>query len=81
MDLREHPSPGRCGLVQQGEVFAPDVGHAAAAEHAERDRPSAFHRELAQPHVIVAQARIVRRSVHTFTGELHDPGVEAAQHR
>ena len=80
VDLREHPPARRRRFVEQGEVLAPDVGHAAPAEYAERDRPSTLYGELAQADVIVAQAGVVGSAVHPFPRELHDPCVQVTHH-
>ena len=60
--LREHAPARGGGLVEQVQVRAARrPGASAPAEHAERDRPPALDGEVAQPHVVVAQARDRRR--------------------
>ena len=78
MHLGEHAPAGGGGLVEQTEVLAPDVRHAATAEDPERHRAPGLDGEIAQADVVIAQPRIVRRPVHALPGDLEEPGVQLA---
>src|SRR5262249_35834986 len=80
VDLGEHAPAGRGRLVEQGQIRAPDIGHAAPAEHSEGHRPARLHSEVAQPHVILAQTRVPGRAVDTLAGQLEDARIEIAHH-
>src|SRR5262245_38717053 len=80
VDLGEHAPAGRGRLVEQGQIRAPDIGHAAPAEHSEGHRPARLHSEVAQPHVILAQTRVRGRAVDTLAGQLEDARIEIAHH-
>ena len=80
MHLGEHAPAGGGRLVQKREILPPHVGHAAPAEHAERDRAPGLDREIAQPRVVLAKPRIVRRPVDALAGDLEQAGVQIAHH-
>ncbi len=79
--LGEHPPARGRGLVEQLHVTAPHRGRLQAAEHAPRDGPPGLDREVAQAHVIVAEAgEIAELAADGLAGQLEDPGVHLAHH-
>ena len=78
MHLREHPAAARRRLVEQGQIRAPEVGLFAPAEQAPRDGAPALDGQIAQPHVIVAQALGI--SARPLAGQLEHARVLVAHH-
>src|SRR5262249_60622372 len=78
---RAEPAPPRRGrLLEEREVVAPDVRRVLAAEDAEGDGTPRLHRELAEPAVIVLEARVARLAIHALPRDLEDARVHLAHH-
>ena len=76
--LGEHAPARGGGLLEQGEVGAPDLGRLPPAEQTPGHGPSRLDGQIAQPDLIIAQTGITRRAVHALAGQLEDPRVHLA---
>jgi hypothetical protein len=76
--LREHPAATGRRLLEEGDVRAPEIGFLTPAEQTPRDGPPGLDGQIAQPHMVVAQALGV--SARALAGQLEHARVHVAHH-